>query len=161
MTLFPLLFVIPASHISFKTMKYRDLYWVRADFKFRQNCQEYHFLCLNLEKPRLLKWLQLLCFFQLPVSLEEKSLALVLILSFPVAKGAWYQLSLSISFPAWQHFIFHGWQKIWAISLRGYDLQENRSSRSAPNSKSSVTNIFSYNCRWYELASYTLDKQCT
>lgn len=80
---------------------------------------------------------------------------------FPIAKGAWYHLILNTSFPAWQNFIFHRWQKIGAISVLGYDLQENRSSRSAPDSKSSASNIFSYNCRWYELASYTLDEQHT
>lgn len=80
---------------------------------------------------------------------EEKSLFPIVSLAFPVAKGVWYQLSLKISFPIWQNFIFCRWQKTGTISVLGCDLQENRSSRPATDSKSSVANKFSYSLRWY------------
>lgn len=88
-------------------------------------------------KSDLLKWVQLLCFFNLPSLLKER-MAPILTLPFPGAKG-WYQSSHNF-FPAWKNliFIFFMWHKTGSISVLRYDLQESKSSRSAPDSKPSV-----------------------
>lgn len=110
--------------------------WLKVKTKLSGKMNiSYHWIL----KSGLLKWLQLLYFFNLS-SLLKESVAPVLTLPFPVAKGAWYQSSLNISFPAWKNFIFvflmqH---KTGVISVLRYDLQENKSSRSAPDLKPNV-----------------------
>lgn len=62
--LFRLLFILPASHISFKTMEPEictKSELTSSSTKIVRNNK--YLLCLNLEKPGLLKWLQLLCCF--------------------------------------------------------------------------------------------------
>lgn len=149
------MFILPTSHICLKTMKSFELNqrWHQARTKLSEIMNiSYHWIL----KSGLLKWLQLLCFFTLPSLLKEINSGPSSDSSLSCCKRSLVSARSQHLLPCLEKIIFISLMQhnTWAISVLGYDMQENKSSRSAPDSKPSVTTAAGNN--WQIIFGHTL-----